>query len=93
MGVILTVAGLVFGGFLYQPMWFDSGPYTQIDKKEFTSMAECQIDTAGTKDICVGSNPVKRYVLDKDAYQSSSAPLDYVKCDYWAGCYAMKEEK
>ncbi len=90
MGVILTVASFVFGGFLYQPMWFDSGPYTEVVGNEYASISECQIDTAGTKDICVGSNPVKRYVLDKDAYQSSSAPLNYVKCDYWAGCFTQE---
>lgn len=90
MSMFLLAASLVFGGYLYEPMWFDSGPYTEVVENEFTSMAECQIDTAGTKDICVGSNPVKRYVLDKDAYQSSSAPLNYVKCDYWAGCFTQE---
>lgn len=90
MGVILTVAGLVFGGFLYQPMWFDSGPYTSTN--EYTSLSACQIDTHGTKDICVGDNPVIKYVLDKDAYKKNdSSTLNYVKCDYWAGCYTKEQ--
>ena len=90
MSMILLVASLVFGGYLYEPMWFDSGPYTQVDQAEFTSMEECQMVTAGTKDICVGDNPVRRYILDTDAYKSSSAPLNYVTCDYWAGCYTQE---
>ena len=90
MGIIIVVASLVFGGFLYQPMWFDSGPYTEVAENEYTSILECQIDTSGTKDICVGSNPIKRYVLNKDAYRSSSTPLNYIKCDYWAGCYTQE---
>lgn len=86
MSVILIVVSLVFGGFLYQPSAFDSGPYTSTN--EYTSLAECQIDTLGTKDICVGDNPVTKYVLDKDAYQENQgSTLNYVQCDYWAGCY------
>jgi hypothetical protein len=86
MSVILIIASLVFGGFLYQPSAFDSGPYTSTN--EYTSLAECQIDTLGTKDICVGDNPVTKYVLDKDAYQENQgSTLNYVQCDYWAGCY------
>ncbi len=89
MGVILVVASLVFGGFLYQPMLFDNGPYSSSN--EYTSLAECQIDTKGTKDICSGDNPVTKYVLDKDAYQENQgSTLNYVQCDFWAGCYTKE---
>jgi len=27
MSVILSIAGFVFGAFLYQPLWFDDTPY------------------------------------------------------------------
>ena len=40
MSVILVVAGLVFGAYLYQPMWFDHGPYTHVSSHE--SLADCQ---------------------------------------------------
>ena len=89
MSVILVVASLVFGGFLYQPMWFDNGPYSSSN--EYSSLAECQIDTKGTKDICSGDNPVTKYVLDKDAYQENQgSTLNYVQCDFWAGCYTKE---
>ena len=90
MSVILVVLSLVFGGFLYQPSAFDSGPYTSTN--EYTSLAECQIDTRGTGDICVGDNPVIKYVLDKDAYKKNDgSTLNYVQCDYWAGCYTKEQ--
>jgi hypothetical protein len=89
MSVILVVASLVFGGFLYQPMWFDNGPYSSSN--EYSSLAECQIDTKGTGDICAGDNPVTKYVLDKDTYQENKgSTLNYVQCDYWAGCYTKE---
>ena len=40
MSVILITVGLVFGAYLYQPMWFDHGPYTYVSSHE--SLADCQ---------------------------------------------------
>ena len=40
MSVILIVAGLVFGAFLYEPMWFDNGPYHYVSSHE--SLADCK---------------------------------------------------
>ena len=40
MSVILVTVGLVFGAYLYQPMWFDHGPYTYVSSHE--SLADCQ---------------------------------------------------
>ena len=40
MSVILVTVGLVFGAYLYQPLWFDSGPYTYVSSHE--SLADCQ---------------------------------------------------
>ena len=89
MSVILVVLSLVFGGFVYEPMWFDNGPYTS--KNEYSSIEECQIDTLGTKDICAGDNPVLKYILDEDAYKKNEgSTLNYVQCDYWAGCYTKE---
>ena len=40
MSVILIIAGLVFGTYLYQPMWFDQTPYHYVSSHE--SLADCQ---------------------------------------------------
>ena len=66
MSVILVIAGLVFGAYLYQPMWFDDTPYHHVSTHK--SLAECQTaKTAGTDDVfmkeavCVGG---ELYVKD-----------------------------
>ena len=45
MLVILAVAGLVFGTYLYQPMLFDDGPYYYVSSHK--TSAECQTAKAG----------------------------------------------
>jgi hypothetical protein len=50
MSSILVIAGLVFGAYLYQPMWFDDTPYHHVSTHK--SLAECQTaKTAGTDDV------------------------------------------
>jgi len=50
MSVILVTVGLVFGAYLYQPMWFDNGPYTYVSSHE--SLADCQrAKTSGTDEV------------------------------------------
>ena len=50
MSGILVIAGLVFGAYLYQPMWFDDTPYHHVSTHK--SLAECQTaKTAGTDDV------------------------------------------
>ena len=50
MSGILIIAGLVFGAYLYQPMWFDDTPYHHVSTHK--SLAECQTaKTAGTDDV------------------------------------------
>ena len=51
MSVILVVAGLVFGAYLYQPMWFDNGPYIHVSSHE--ALADCEKAKMGNPDaIC-----------------------------------------
>ena len=61
MSSILVIAGLVFGAYLYQPMWFDDTPYHHVSTHK--SLAECQTaKTAGTKEaVCAGG---ELYVKD-----------------------------
>ena len=48
MSVIIVTIGLVFGAYLYQPMWFDHGPYTYVSSHE--SLADCQRAKMGDPD-------------------------------------------
>ncbi len=91
MSVILIMLGLVFGTYTYDPMLFDSGPYVvNSQKSEYATLGECRIDTHGTGDICVGDNPSVAYVMDKSVARKYSGELNYVQCDYWAGCYIQE---
>ena len=45
MSVILVIVGLVFGAYLYQPMWFDNGPYHYVSSHE--SLADCEKAKSG----------------------------------------------
>ena len=50
MSGILVIAGLVFGAYLYQPMWFDDTPYHHVSSHE--SLADCQrAKTSGTDEV------------------------------------------
>jgi len=87
MSGILSSLLLVFGSYIVQPDWFDNGPYEYF--KEYDSLAECQIATHGTDDICVGEQPSKQFIraLNVRTDTSFQEKLDWVECDYWAGCY------
>ena len=51
MSVIIVTVGLVFGAYLYQPLWFDSGPYTYVSSHE--ALADCEKAKMGNPDaIC-----------------------------------------
>ena len=87
MSVILSSMLLVFGSYIAQPEWFDNGPYEYY--KEYDSLEECKIATHGTDDVCVGEQPSKQFIkaLNVRTDTTFQEKLDWVKCDYWAGCY------
>ena len=87
MSGILTSILLVFGGYIVQPTWFENGPYEYY--KEYDTLAECQIATHGTGDICVGEQPSKQFIkaFNVKTDESFKNKLEWVKCDHWAGCY------
>ena len=60
MSVILVIVGLVFGAYLYQPMWFDHGPYTHVSSHE--SLADCQrVKTSDTQEtLCANGELYKK---------------------------------
>jgi len=86
MSVIIGIMSMVWGSYIVQPEWFDDGPYVETSK--FATLGECQIDTDGTKDLCV-SNGINfsSYVIDKTAKPKTEGKLNYVECDAWQGCY------
>ena len=87
MSGILSSLLLVFGSYIVQPDSFDNGPYEYY--KEYDSLEECQIATHGTGDICVGEQPSKQFIRADNVNTDTTfqEKLDWVDCDYFAGCY------
>ena len=86
MSVILSILSVVWGSYIVQPQWFDNGPY-EFDI-QYQTLQECQTDSHGTGDICVGEKPSNRYTISNTTeVETVMTQLDYTKCDYWAGCY------
>ena len=88
MGVILSTILLTLGSYIVQPDWFDNGPY--VFESKHSSLEECQIATHGTSDICVGEQPSDRYKKSDVESKTTSTVLNFVECDYWAGCYIQE---
>ena len=86
MSVIISIMSLVFGSYIAQPDWFDNGPYEFY--KDYDSLAECKI-AKSENDICVGEQPSKQFIKAVNVKTNTSFKdkLDWVECDYWAGCY------
>ena len=86
MSGILVIAGLVFGAYLYQPMWFDDTPYHHVSSHK--SLAECQTaKTAGTDDVfmkeavCAGG---ELYVKDGVSKTEKSDSTDTTMKSHWS---------
>ena len=64
MSVILSIAGFVFGAFLYQPLWFDDTPYHYQSTHE--TLKDCEVAKSGhivhgRDGVCVGESPSNLY--------------------------------
>ena len=86
MSVILVTVGLVFGAYLYHPLWFDMSPYHHVSSHK--SLAECQTaKTAGTDDVfmkeavCAGGE-----LYDKDGVSETekSDSTDTTMKSHWS---------
>ena len=60
MSVILVIVGLVFGTYLYQPLWFDDTPYHYQSTHE--TLKDCEVAKSGhimhgQDGVCVGESP------------------------------------
>jgi len=79
MSVILVTVGLVFGAYLYQPLWFDSGPYTYVSSHE--ALADCEKAKMGNPDaICANGELYMKKGVSK-AEKSDS--IDTTMKSHW----------
>ena len=88
MIVLVTLALTTFSSYLVMPSWFDHGSYSQYSTH--STLEECQLAKYGTDAICVGDSPSHLYVNDEAAVvEESKKEIEFVKCDYWAGCFTQ----
>ena len=85
MTAFITVASIMFGSFISSTTLLDDGPYTFV--QEHSSIESCHIATHGTRDICTHEGLIAQYVLEQGTKTKNVGALEYVECDYWAGCY------
>ena len=79
MSVILITVGLVFGAYLYQPLWFDSGPFTYVSSHE--ALADCEKAKMGNPDaICANG---ELYVKDGVSETEKSDSTDTTMKSHW----------
>ena len=88
MTVLATLVSTTFSSYLVNPQWFDHGSYSQYSTH--STLEECQLAKYGTDAICVGDSPSHLYVNDEAAVvEESKKEIEFVKCDYWAGCFTQ----
>jgi len=79
MSVILIVVGLVFGAWMYQPIWFDDTPYYYQSTHE--TLVDCENAKAGhvahmQDGVCYGESPSKLYVKDGEEVGLPYPPVE-----------------
>ena len=80
MSVILVTVGLVFGAYLYQPAWFDNGPYHYVSSHE--ALADCEKAKSGNPDaICANG---ELYVKDGENKIEKSDSTDTTMKSHWS---------
>jgi len=89
MSVIIGIIGLVFGSYVVEPTLYDDGPYVFESKHE--SLKECQIAKHDTNAVCVGESPSNLYIKTSKESTGLVEELNFIECDYWAGCYLGNE--
>ena len=72
MSVILVTVGLVFGAYLYQPLWFDDTPYHHVSSHE--TLADCEKAKSGNPQaVCANGE-----LYDKDGKVETVKVNDFV---------------
>ena len=77
------------GSYIVAPDLYSHGPYEF--ETQYNSLEECQIDSHGTGSICTTEAPYQLYIKSDKPMNHSTKPLEYVNCDYWAGCYRQED--
>jgi len=88
MEVLIAIVSAVFSSYTVSPDLYSHGPYEY--EAEYSSVAECQIDSYGVDAICTTEAPFQMYVLSDQPINHGTTPLEYIECDYWAGCYRQE---
>ena len=82
MSVILVTVGLVFGAYLYQPMWFDDTPYHHVSSHE--SLADCQrAKTSGTQETLCANGELYVNGVGKSKTIEKSGSTDTTMNPHW----------
>ena len=89
MEVLIAIVSAVFSSYTVSPDLYSHGPYEY--EAEYSSVEECQIDSYGVDAICTTEAPYQMYVLSNRTINHSGKALEYVDCDYWAGCYTQED--
>jgi len=72
MSGMLVIAGLVFGAYLYQPLWFDDTPYHHVSSHE--TLADCEKAKSGNPQaVCANGE-----LYDKDSKVETVKVNDFV---------------
>ena len=72
MSGMLIIAGLVFGAYLYQPLWFDDTPYHHVSSHE--TLADCEKAKSGNPQaVCANGE-----LYDKDSKVETVKVNDFV---------------
>ena len=80
MSVILVTVGLVFGAYLYQPLWFDMSPYHHVSSHE--TLADCEKAKSGNPQaVCANGE-----LYDKDGVSETekSDSTDTTMKSHWS---------
>ena len=79
MSVILVTVGLVFGAYLYQPLWFDNGPYHHVSSYE--TLADCEKAKSGNPQAVCANGEL--YDKDGGSETEKSDSTDTTMKSHW----------
>jgi hypothetical protein len=93
MTALLLALTIGMGTYITAPDWFETSPYGLID--EHKNLDVCKRNTLNTDNICVSNSDnltVGEYRVEKGVETTTPAgvPLNFVECDYFAGCYQVE---
>ena len=93
MTALLLALTIGMGTYITAPDWFETSPYGLID--EHKNLDVCKRNTLNTDNICVSNQDdltVGEYRVKPGVKTTTETgkPLNWVECDYFAGCYQVE---